>query len=302
MSRRKMTIEEVKQLIKNTTHCELLSTEYINRNTKMKFLCECGNTFETTLASIKASNKQYCNECSLKEVSKKFSKTHEQFQKELHDKLGDEYELLSRYKNTHTKVKMKHLKCGNIWETTPSSMLHQNTKCPFCSGNIKKTTEQFKEEVYKLFGDEYDVLGEYNGAHTPILMKHNKCGNSWYVRPSNFLNYHSCIFCSPRSKGEDKIVDILKEKNISFEREKRFDGCKNQKKLPFDFYLNDFNIVIEYDGIQHFKPSFNEKEFKNIKINDEIKNKFCKDNNIKLIRIPYWEFENIENILKSVIN
>lgn len=83
---------------------------------------------------------------------------------------------------------------------------------------------------------------------------------------------------------------------------KRFDGCKNQKKLPFDFYLNDFNIIIEYDGIQHFKPSFNEKEFKNIKVNDEIKNKFCKDNNIKLIRIPYWEFENIENILESVIN
>ena len=156
---------------------------------------------------------------------------------------------------THVKVKMKHLKCGNVWETTPSSMLHQNTRCPFCSGNIKKTTKQFKEEIYKLFGNEYEVLSEYNGAHKPILMKHNKCGNSWEVRPANFLNYHSCIFCSPRSKGEDKITDILQAKNISFEREKRFDGCKNQKKLPFDFYLNDFISIIAFAGSSALKTA-----------------------------------------------
>ena len=83
---RKRTIEEIKQLIKNTTHCELLSTEYINQRTKMKFLCECGDIFETTLASIQASNKQYCNKCSNKKMHDKFAKTQEQFKKELYDK------------------------------------------------------------------------------------------------------------------------------------------------------------------------------------------------------------------------
>ena len=298
---RKRTIEEIKQLIKNTTHCELLSTEYINQRTKMKFLCECGDIFETTLASIQASNKQYCNKCSNKKMHDKFAKTQEQFEKELHDKLGDKYVLLSRYINTNTKVLMKHLECGNTWEVTPSSMLNQNTKCPFCCGNRKKTTTQFKKEVYELVGNEYDVLSEYINAKKPILMRHNKCGNKWWVQPTNFLTYHSCVFCSPRSRGEDRISEILKKNNIQHEREKRFDGCKNQKKLPFDFYLNNLNVLIEYDGVQHFKPSFNEKEFKNIKVNDEIKNKFCEENNIKLIRIPYWEFENIETILEGVI-
>lgn len=132
-------------------------------------------------------------------------------------------------------------------------------------------------------------------------MKHNKCGNKWWVQPTNLLSYQSCVFCSPRSRGEDKISEILNKNGINYEREKRFEGCKGKKKLPFDFYLNDFNILIEYDGIQHFKASFNEKEFKNIKINDKIKNKFCEDNNIKLIRIPYWDFDNIETILESVI-
>lgn len=298
---RKRTIEEIKQKIESTTHCKLISTEYINRTTKMKFVCECGNEFESTLASMEARNKQYCNECSNKKMHDRYAKSHQQFEKELFDKLGNEYILLSQYKNTNTKVLIKHLKCNHYWKVRPSSILHQNCKCPFCCGNLKKDTEQFKKEVYDLTNGEFEVLSEYINAKTQILMKHNKCGNKWWVEPTNFLSYHSCVFCSPRSRGEDKISDILNKKGIAYEREKRFDGCKGKKKLPFDFYLNDFNILIEYDGIQHFKPSFNEKEFKNIIINDEIKNKFCAENNIKLIRIPYWDFDNIETILKSAI-
>lgn len=299
---KKRTIEEIKEKIERTTHCKLISTEYINRKTKMRFICECGNEFENTLAAMEARNKQYCNECSNKKMHDRFVKTQEQFEKEMLEKLGDEYILLSQYKNINTKVLIKHLKCNNSWEVRPSSLLHQNCRCPFCcSNNIKKDTEQFKREVYELTKGEFEVLSEYVNAKIQILMKHNKCGNKWWVEPTNFLSYHSCIFCSSRSKGEDKISEILNKKGIDYEREKRFEGCKGKRKLPFDFYLNDFNILIEYDGIQHFKPSFNEKEFKNIKINDEIKNKFCKDNNIKLIRIPYWDFDNIETILESVI-
>ncbi len=132
-------------------------------------------------------------------------------------------------------------------------------------------------------------------------MKHCKCGNMWEVQPTNFLKNKTCIFCSPRSKGEELIAKMLDEMNVLYVREKRFNDCIGKKKLPFDFYLPKYNILIEYDGIQHFKASFNEKEFDNIKINDKIKNDYCKNNNIKLIRIPYWDFDNIENILKSVL-
>ena len=296
----KRTISEIAEKIKNTTHCKLLSTEYIDNRTKMKFKCECGNEFESTLDNMNVRNKQYCNECSKKQMRAKFAKTHEQFEKEIFDKLGEEYEVLSKYINTNTKILMKHLKCGHCWNVRPSAILNQNSRCPKCNtNNIKKTTNNFKDEVHKIVGDEYEVLGEYITAKTSILMKHNKCGNTWEVEPTNFLTYHSCIFCSPRSKGEDKIANILNKRNILFVREKRFDDCKGKKKLPFDFYLYDYNTLIEYDGIQHFKPSFNEKEFKNIKINDEIKNKYCEEHSIKLLRIPYWEFDNIETILES---
>ena len=78
-----------------------------------------------------------------------------------------------------------------------------------------------------------------------------------------------------------------------------FDDCKNKNKLRFDFYLPDLNTIIEYDGEHHFKENkyFGEGNLEYITVNDEIKNQYCIDNKIKLIRIPYWKFDVIENIL-----
>jgi very-short-patch-repair endonuclease len=96
---------------------------------------------------------------------------------------------------------------------------------------------------------------------------------------------------------------------IQFVRQKKFEDCKNLKvgrycrRLPFDFYLPEFNTVIEYDGRQHFKPiekRGGEESYKRIQINDEIKNKYCKDNGIKMIRIPYTvKFDDILPLLKN---
>jgi len=80
----------------------------------------------------------------------------------------------------------------------------------------------------------------------------------------------------------------------------KFDGCININKLPFDFYLPEKNICIEYDGEQHFRNIFSDKSFKETKINDNIKDEFCIKNNIFLIRIPYFKFEEINNILINI--
>ena len=80
---------------------------------------------------------------------------------------------------------------------------------------------------------------------------------------------------------------------------------KKIRPLPFDFYLPDYNTCIEYDGIQHFEvvDYFGGLDgFITTKIRDTIKNEYCKSKNIKLIRIPYWGFDNIENILKKELN
>ncbi|MFD2216510.1 zinc-ribbon domain-containing protein [Metabacillus endolithicus] len=95
-------------------------------------------------------------------------KTHEEFVQEVFELVGEEYEILGTYINAKTKIKMIHSKCGYEWETaTPSNFTNKNNpkRCPKCAGNIQKTTELFKKEVFNLVGDEYTVLGEYINAH-----------------------------------------------------------------------------------------------------------------------------------------
>jgi hypothetical protein len=103
------------------------------------------------------------------------------------------------------------------------------------------------------------------------------------------------------SLGEERIRKFLIRANIEFEEQKKFDNCININLLPFDFYITEFNTCIEYDGIHHFKPVkyFGGLErFKYTKKNDLIKNNFCIENNIRLIRIPYFKIKKIDNILK----
>lgn len=111
--------------------------------------------------------------------------------------------------------------------------------------------------------------------------------------------------CLKVSKGELKIKEILKELNISFEEQKTFEDCIFINNLYFDFYLPDYNLLIEYDGEQHFKPIefFGGKQkFEEQQKRDNFKNNYCLINNIRLIRIPYSDYqkitkEYIENIL-----
>lgn len=89
------------------------------------------------------------------------------------------------------------------------------------------------------------------------------------------------------------IRKILQQEKISFVQEYSFDNCVNPKtgyKLRFDFYLPDYNICIEYDGEQHYKEiPFFKDSVKSGQYRDTIKTQFCKNNNIKLVRIPYTD-------------
>ena len=109
--------------------------------------------------------------------------------------------------------------------------------------------------------------------------------------PASHLKGSGCPRCK-NSKGENKIYNYLNDKKIVFETQKSFVGCRNINPLFFDFYLPKYNMCIEYDGIQHFKSIERfggVSEFDNCRIRDNIKNNYCKDNNIKLLRIKYDE-------------
>lgn len=114
-----------------------------------------------------------------------------------------------------------------------------------------------------------------------------------------------CPNCNA-SNSENNVGKILDKFQLKYERQKRFDDCKDINTLPFDFYLNDYNVAIEYDGEQHYMPvNWNGKmsdeelnrAFELVQSHDKIKTEYCKEQNIQLIRIPYWEKNNIECFL-----
>lgn len=124
------------------------------------------------------------------------------------------------------------------------------------------------------------------------------CGNKTLVSTSNLKSGHTHSCGCSKSKGNAKIVQILTNLNIIFYQEYSFEECilSNKNKLRFDFYLPDYNICIEYDGIQHFEVNTGwntQEKFEYTKKSDNIKNQYCKGNNIKLIRISYYDFEQL---------
>jgi len=274
-----------------------VSGEYVNSQTKLKIKHnKCGYEYE--VRPTRFLNGDRCPKCS-----GLMKKTTEQFKQEVFDLVGDEFTVSGEYVNSQTKLKIKHNKCGYEYEVKPDAFLRGN-RCPRCSGLMKKTTEQFKQVVFDLVGEEYTVLGEYKRSSTKISMKHNKCGYEYQVKPNDFVQGIRCPRCN-QAKGEEIIHNFLDMMGFKIEMQFRIEECNNVKPLPFDFAVfkdNVLLILIEYDGIQHFQPvsQFGGKEgFKTLRKNDEIKNKYCRNNQIHLIRIGYKDFENIENILEK---
>ena len=120
-----------------------------------------------------------------------------------------------------------------------------------------------------------------------------------------FLNKkqgHGCPFCNT-SKGENIISIWLKNKNIKFSKTKEYENLKDKDLLSYDFYIENKNLLIEYNGEQHYKNVFNKPlhEWHRQLHHDWMKRKYAKKNGITLLVIPYWDFKNIDAILEEIL-
>jgi len=221
-----------------------------------------------------------------------------------------DYDLLE-FTSLKENAKIIH-KCGNIKNCNLIHILNRSTSCcEKCShGSIAYKPEYVKKEINDLTNGEYTVLSNYQRENIKILIKHEICGNEFYMIRRNFVyNNCRCPKCNKlrtSSKGEKKITEILTKLNISFEKEKTFKECKNKRVLPFDFYIKDKNLLIEFDGEMHFHPMrFKEdciKKLNETHDNDLMKNEFCIKNKINLLRIPYTiNLGSINKVLTEVL-
>jgi very-short-patch-repair endonuclease len=249
-------------------------------------------------------NGQGCPKCAIeKRAKEKILKSNGNFQNDAKKCHGDKYDYsLVNYVNYKNKIKIICPKHG-VFEQTPDTHL-RNHGCPKCSHPSKMlTVKEFIQKSNNIHGNVYDYsLVEYIGAHEKVKIICKKHGE-FLQKPNAHLDGQGCPVCN-NSKGEEKIIQFLKENNINFEYQKSFDNCKNKYKLFFDFYLPKKNMLIEYDGEQHYR-AFNyfggDLKFKKTIANDKVKTEYAIKNNYRLLRIPYTERNNLSEILKNNI-
>ena len=309
MSKRKtheQFIKEFNEKNPNAKNIEILE-KYTARNKKI--LCKCkidGHKWSPvakTLLGSKSMKPCGCPKCGYRRNSENFRETHEDFLNKL-SLVNPNIEVLEKYQTNSTPLLCKCKIDGYEWHTRPSHLLgSKNAKpsgCPKCSGKAKKTTKEFIEEIYNI-NPNIEILGEYKNSGNPIKCKCKIDNFEWYPTPDNLLQNHGCPCCN-QSRGEKNISRYLENKKIEYKSQYKFEDCKFYKQLPFDFYLPKYNCCIEFDGKQHYEivEHFGGLEnFIDIKIRDTIKNIYCQQNNIKLIRILYSDLKNIEVILEN---
>jgi hypothetical protein len=269
---------------------------YIDIFARITVICKTHGEFDISTKNLLSGHG--CSKCagveksSIVELRKKCNKIH-----------GDKFIIPNQeYINAKTDIKVickKHI--DNDWFISPTRLLKRKG-CPICTKKHKLDLIDVRikcENAHK--GKGYTIKNQnYVDNNTNILVTCPKHGD-WPAKPQNLFNGCGCPKCNS-SKAEIKIEKILKENNIKFIPQKKFENCKHIKKLPFDFYLSEYNICIEYDGEQHFKRFHFEKD--DIRLEkrqklDEIKNEYCRKNNIHLIRISY--FQNINEELSKFL-
>lgn len=279
-----------------------------NRNTQVSYNCEfCGKPFSVIRSKYdKAINGDihlYCSSQCAKDVQKpKWEDIVELFEKR-------GYVLLSReYINAKTKLEYV---CPKHEERGLQSITYSNLKngfgCRFCGFEKMANSKRLPFEKVKEVFARHDMIlleQEYKNSDTPlqyICKRHPEFGIQ-YMALSNAYKQH-CPHCNV-IKGEDKIAHYLLEHRIEFIPQKSYDDLQGLGggKLSYDFYLPNFNLLIEYQGEQHEHPISifgGEEQFKYQKEHDKRKREYAESHNIELFEIWYYDFSNIELILNN---
>ena len=205
--------------------------------------------------------------------------------------------------------------CGKEFETSLRRVVRKQTsqkkpvkQCQECSqkeNNIRIANEG-RKAIKNLKGQRFGKLivleiTDKRINKNVVWKCQCDCGNIVEINALDLQRGHTKSCGCLKSSGEYLIGQILQKVNINYQTQKIFQKCLNPEHtnyLRFDFYLPDYNCCIEYDGEQHFKSVKHfggEEKFQRQQQLDNIKNQYCKKNNIRLIRIPYTDYNKLNS-------
>lgn len=298
-------VKEIRQ--KYNGEYEILG-KYISNRVKILVKHKCG--YEWNIRPYSLLNGNGCPICGNKRRIQKQTKTHEKFIRDVDVKYNGEYEILGKYTNARTKIKIKHnsKKCNYYeWETMPNALLNGNG-CPLCAGKEIKlginTIWDTDKWMVDLGISEEDAKKYTHSSSKTITVKCPDCGREKKIQISNIYQNKS-ISCScgdGKSYPEKFVFNLLEQLDVEFETEY---SPKWIKPKRYDFHIDNLNIIIETHGGQHYDRGFERaggKTLKQEQINDKFKRETALKNGIK----HYIELDcrksNLEWIKNSILN
>lgn len=298
---RKKTYEEVKALFESKGYI-LLDTEYIDAHTKLRYICKKHPDIIQSTRYNSLQQGKGCPYCVGK-AKHTFEEVKNYFESCGYALLEDTYinaNTRMRYQCPHHPTKELYIRYSD---------LKHGIRCPYCSKVGRKTYEEIKAEFKARNYILMSTKDEYVNTHSVlqyICPKHPSEINT--IVCYNFYSGEGCPHCRI-SRGENKIKNWLDRHNIKFEQQYKFDDLKDKRKLSYDFFLPQFNLLIEYQGAYH-NGKVHERnpqkqtlsDFEQQRYRDELKRKYAQEHNYRLLEIWYWDYDNIESILAKELS
>lgn len=292
---------------------------YVNSTSKITIKCNnCQQIFDQApMSHISSSNPCGCPHCRYQRMSKPQPRTtlnttlFIEKAKSIH---GTKYNYDQvNYINSHTKVHINCITHGTFMQT-PNNHTSLKQGCPSCGVEAKRTNGQNKRLLLSEFvsranirySNVYDYSkSEYISSSLPITITCRVHGDFTVARAEKHLFGQECPTCCKTngSSYELRINNWLTMRNISFQREKTFDDCLSPisgRKLKYDFYIPSIRTLIEFDGIQHFKPIafFNQSyTFEKGQVHDLVKTQYATDNSYSLLRLTVTTLHLLETLI-----
>lgn len=295
--------------IKHGDRYDYSNVKYENSTKKIDIFCKKHNIhfFQQANSHLRGIG---CPTCGTESRSKSQAKTKERFVELAKEKHRDKYDYNEVvYVNYNTKVKIFCKEHNNYFYQFPDNHTRGYSGCSKCKGNsISKanrgTVEDFIIKAKAIHGGKYNYSEvQFINHHQKAKIFCNKHKEYFEQTITSHLFGNGCQKCSA-SKGENAISVFLDKSQIQYERQKKFETCRNVHRLPFDFYIPELNICIEFDGMQHSQVMGywgGDKKLLDTQRKDKIKNNWCNENGVKLLRINYKDLPKIEEILTKLL-
>ncbi len=285
---------------------------YVNNRTAVTIICKDHGDFQQVPYShINGAGCPYCFNVKRSNKSKAYCKS----------ELIQTFNIVHSYAYLYPDIDPKSA-TSNIEVVCPQHgsfypVLKEHARglgvCPDCSESAPTTTADFINKSNSIHLKRYDYSKvDYIDRKSKVAIICRTHGEFRQV-PYAHMAGQGCPACSKiRSSGELAIESYLNQSPLvdTFEIEKTMKGMTDKRNLRFDFYIEQYNLAIEYDGQQHFNPhayysgaSEEEKQanLTEVQRRDSIKDQWCFDNNIRLIRIAYYDTDNIPNVLEEAL-